>query len=266
MPYTKNPIKSAEKFIVRKAKQRYTTGKGGLRMGKIMKDVSMLKGMLNPELKEFKIFNDPATDDGIDIGQVAGNSAGFYTFDASCIPAQGTTSTTRNGNSIRNHSLDCRFQVFQQANTVQDIYGKIIFVQPKIPTSDTNVFSTTIFDPNPFLNVSIIDYHSLRSEDHKKQYKILKVKKFRLKNDSYSGIEQNLSFSCNIKFKNHHTTFSTDGSQTLSGGQIYMLVLLDSGNSANSTASTVKNIVPSGGGVQTGLTFNYNLIHKYYDN
>ena len=60
--------------------------------------------------------------------------------------------------------------------------------------------------------------------------------------------------------KNYHTRFESDGLQTIASGQILMFVLVDSGNCANSTASTIKNIVPSNGGTGIGITYNYNVL------
>lgn len=261
--------KYAKKLVrkgVRAVKKRYTTKKGGIRLGSIAKDVMMLKNVLNPELKEFRIYNNPANDDAIDIGQVAGNSPGYNVIDVSCAPNQGTTSITRNGNSIRNSSLECRFSVFQQANTIQDIKGKILFICPKIPEPDFAAAMNKWFEPTPFLNVDVRDYNSHFDKDYRNQFKILHTKYFTLKNDNTTTQEQHLSFATTIRFKNFHTKFPVDGGTTISSGQILMVILLDSGNSANSTTSTIKNIVPSDGGVQTGLTFNYNLLHKFYDN
>lgn len=255
-------VDSAKKEV----KKRYTTKKGGVRIKQIAKDVMMLKNVLNPERKEFRVFNDPANDDSIDIGQCTGNVNAFYALDVSCIPAQGTTSITRTGNSIKISQLKCRFSVFQQTNTAQDIKGKVMFLAPKVPVTNVDTMVTQYFEPTPFLNVSIQDYNSHFNADYRKQFVLLGTKYFKLKADNLSTQEQQLSFGYNLNFKNFHTKFTTDGSQSIASGQIVMVVLVDSGNAANSTASTIKNIVPSGGGVMTGLTFNYNLLYYFYDN
>ena len=194
--YAKKAVRSVGKAI----KSRYSTKKGGIRMGKIAKDVMLLKSVLNPERKEFRVFNDPANDDLIDIGQVAGNGNGYFVTDISCIPSQGTTSITRNGNSIKVSSLACRFSLFQQANTVQDIKGKIVFLTPKVPVTNLNTMVESYWEPTPFLNVPIIDYHSHYNADFRKQFTVLGTKYFRLKNDSYSTQENNLSFGHRMNF------------------------------------------------------------------
>lgn len=255
------------KKIKKAIKKRYVSSRGKPRVNNIVKDVARLKRILNPELKTFVINNDPSVDDGIDIGQVSGNSNGYFALDITPIPAQGTTSITRTGNSIKLSKIVCSFLMFQQASSASPIQGKLVFVHVKgAPVASATAAVTSYYNPNPFLNVDIVDYHSMFDEDKRKQYTVLATKYFKIGSDTVSSVEMGISLRHTLYFKNHHVKFDADASQSVAEGQILMFVLVNSGNAANSTASTVKNIMPTAGAVTTGMTLNYNIESHFYDN
>lgn len=257
----KKAFRKIGKKIVRHAKKRYMR-KGNLNVGKIMRDVSYLKSVLNPEKKRFQLTN---TDQGI--GQCTGNVSAFYVTDITPVPAQGTTSVTRNGNSLKLHSSYFKFQFQQQSATTSQISFKIMVIEVK-GTPYTSLGGTMVpnmFNANSFITGgSIIDYNSDRNPEAFKNYKVLCTKVVTLPCNQISTQTMIKNVSFGMKYRSHHVKFLNDGSQSIATGQLVLLILANNGNASTGTVSTLGGTQSTA--INTGALLQQDITHYYYDN
>lgn len=257
------------KRVKRAAKKRYFQGKGYSKpkLVQMAKDVTYLKSVLNPEKKLFAMSNN-----SLSIGQVSGNANGFYAVDITPIPAQGTTSITRNGNSLKLHSTFMRFQFQQQTATTNPIKIRMYVVLVKgTPNASVGTYPSGImFDANPFVTgASIYDYHSSMNADYFGTYKILRKKELTIKTDTIAGNNSITDVTMPMKYfrgKGHHIRFAADGSQTIADGQLILVLVADTGNISSSTACTLPGVANGSTPINTGSYFAYNIQHYFYDN
>lgn len=258
----KKTFRKIGKKIVRAAKKRYVR-KGNVNVGKIMKDVSYLKSVLNPEKKTFQYTN---TDQGL--GQCAGNVSAFYVSDITPLPSQGTTSVTRNGNSIRLHSSYCKFQFQQQSANVQSpmrLKIQIIQVMGTPYTTLGGLAIPAMYNANSFITGgSIIDYNSDRNTNTFGTFKVLREKRVTLPANIISGQHMVKTISFGMKYKSHHVKFTTDGSNAIQQGQILLLILADNGNASTGTVSTLSGTQATA--INTGALMQQDVTHYFYDN
>lgn len=256
----KKYIKSAAKAVGNRLRKRYISKKSkALKVGKIARDVMYLKSVLNPEKKRHNVAGL-----GQIVGQVYQNSNGAYVADVTPNPSVGTGYATRNGSSIKLHSLSMNIQFYDQLNSDSNIKGKILFVQVKGNPQTAGTFFTEMFNPNVFIGGggTIIDYNSSFNPDIRPQWKLLRSFNFTHRNDAHSTQKGITTRRVGLKFKNYHVRFSKD-TNSVENGQIIMIILLDNGNSS-ATASTLTNIPNQG--ASTGLVLDYSIDNYYYDN
>lgn len=255
------------KRIAKKAgsaiKKRYFKGKGYSKpkLVQMAKDVMLLKKMVNAEKKRFVISSVSQA-----FGQVNANANGYYALDITPTPSQGTTSITRNGNSIRLHSSYLQFQFAQQSSANQPIKGEILLFRVNGDNvSNVSTWLNSYFNANPFITgANIIDYNSTTNPDFYKTGTIIRRKKFTMAVDQISGQLMLTTVKVGMKYKSHHVRYQADGNQVPSYGQIFMMIRVDSGNSSTTTASTLGGIyVPQ---TNTGLQVSHNITHYFYDN
>lgn len=266
MPYAKYAKKVAKK-VGKVVKKRYFRGKGYSRpkVQQMAKDIMYLKGVLNPEKK---VYTQNAITIGV--GQVSGNNNGFYALDITPTPSQGTTSITRNGNSIKLHSSFIKFMFQHQSSTTSNIRVKIQMVLVKgPPNASVGTFPSAImYEPNPFVTGnSIYDYNSSQNPDYFGTYQIIREMKFTVRQDQLAGSNTIKSVSMPMKYfrgKGHHVRFAADGSNTVADGQLLLIFTADNGNISSGTASTLGGIANAG--TATGLLMSMNLVHYFYDN
>nr|UOF80450.1 capsid protein [Cressdnaviricota sp.] len=243
-------------------KNRYMH-KGGYNIAQIMKDVSLLKTMVNAEKKHY--FN---VSQGNLLAQCSGATGqGLYNQDITPIPSQGTTSTTRVGNSIKMHSSMMKLQFYQMSACTQPVRVRLVIFKVKGSPQTVSTFVANVFELNQFVlnsgSPAIVDLNSSFNPDFYGTFQIVVDRKYTIKPDQFSGQQSIRSIDIPLKW-NHHVRFATDGSQTLSDGQLILVLLADSGNWDASTASTLTNVaVPA---VSTGLSFDYSIMNYYYDN
>lgn len=264
VPRVRRFVKKAARTVVKAAKRRYTTKTGGIRVAQIVKDVATLKRMVNAEKKHFLQQGGQ-----IPVGQVSGNGDGVYAVDLTPTPSQGTTSITRNGNSIKWHSTHISLQISGQANNVEGVRLTFLIVKIKndVYTDPMNIVPF-MYDYNQFLllggSPAIHDMYSARNTQYFKDFQILARKSFYKKADTITGLKGILSGSIGFKPRNHHVKFVQDGSNSVADGQIIMLVFASNGNSSASTNSTVSNIPITG--TSTGCNVSYAVQSYFYDN
>lgn len=262
----KKILRKVAKKVKRAVKRRYVTKTGkGLRMGRIAKDVMMLKKMINAEKK---LYQDKLSS-AISVGQVGGNTSGHQLIDITPIPAQGSTSITRNGNSIKLNSAYYEFYFVKQSSATQSNKIVIDFWQVKgEPYTTAEVAAgnpvTDIFTPNEYVTgANIYDLVSSRRQDTFTDFKHLRSKVVYFPANQISGVTQTKLVRIPMKY-GHHVKFASDGSQTLSAGQILMTIRCENGNKSTSTANTFGNIAVNS--INTGFTFNYCFNSYFVDN
>lgn len=249
------------KNTVKKVVKYANTGRKYAGYAALAYKVGMLAAAVNAEKKIYSV-----TGTGLTFAQVSANLNAFYAFDATPLPAQGTTSITRNGNSIKPHSAIYRFQ-FQQGSAVANpIKIKILVLAVKGQPQPVGTYPTTILDPNPWITGnSIVDYNSNFSSDYFGTFTIVKTKTCILEPDNFTGQTMIKDVSFGVKYpKDFHVKFSADGSTNIAKGQLIVVFLADSGNNNGTTVSTLGGIPITTAG--TGVLSNYHIQHYYYDN
>lgn len=272
MAYKKRAIKRVVRKVGRKLYK--ATGfvnpikKGKLSGSRVLKDIAMLKAMVNAEKKRLIV---PQTG-FVPVAQVRNNGAselsGSYVQDVTPIPAQGIGYNQKTGNSIKLHSMHWDFQVSGQANTAAGIKLKFMWVQVTgLPYSNISDIYDKFINPNPFIQTTTgqticYDVNSSRDPDYFKDFRVLKTKYVTLAPDQTSGVINVRQFSVGQKFRNYHVK-TNDNTSTPTNGQMFLLILADRGNSGGTT-STQNGI--SIGAPQTGVNILWNASYYYYDN
>lgn len=228
----------------------------------LSRDVKYLKSVLNPEKKRFQLNY---TDNNL--GQCIGNTSGFGHYDITPIPAQGTTSVTRNGNSIRVSTSYIKYQFQAQSitNGTPIRYRLMVVKCLGTPITPSQNIVTQMYQNNSFITGgSIIDYNSDRREDTFKQFVVLRSKNIYLRANQHNGQTSIVTGSMGIKYKSHHVKFTADGSTAYSDGQLAIIILADNGNASTVSASTLTGT--SSTAVSTGAWVQMDVTSWFYDN
>ena len=197
------------------------------------------------------------------VGQVNGNTSGAYTTDITPVMAQGVTYSTRNGSSIKWTSSYLQLQLIHQSATQSAIKGTIYIIKVKNAVIPSATLLSNFFTPSAFItSTSIYDDNCTRNQDYFKGFAVLKRQRFYVKCDQVSGQAVQKTIKMPLKM-GHHVKFSGD-TQTLTDGQVWMLIVTDNGNISSSSASTVGNI--SNTAVNTGLNLCWSIVNYYVDN
>lgn len=246
----KNPIKKGRISSTR-------LYKNASQIARIGAEVAVLRGMMNAEKKRLTVGVNNTL-----VGQVNGNSSGMYTYDITPYPSQGVTAETRNGASIKWTSAYLQMQFIHMSATQSKINGRIYIVKSK-DVINTSTLQQNFFSPSPFItSTSIYDYNSSREQDYFKDFVVLKSRKFSVKCDQISGQTVQTCVKMPLKF-GHHVKFN-DNTNTLTSGQVFLIVVCDSGNIATATSSTVGNISVTA--PNTGLNLCWSIINYFVDN
>lgn len=255
-------IKKAVKTASRAVNKRYFKKKSGYtpKIGRIIKDVSILKSMLNAEKKTYTQQNNLQL-----VAQVNGNSSGHFILDITPTPSQGTTNSTRNGSSIRLSASYLQFLISTQSGLSKNIRLKFEIVKYDGKPISTSQAIADYLDPNPFISdQTIYDTNCSRNIDTFKQFRVLRRKIVSFK-PSFSGQILISNLDMPLKYKSHHIKFDNN-LDTVVDGQLFLIVRADTGNSNTSTANTSTSSGVMTKGTLTGCFFSYNFIHYFYDN
>lgn len=234
----------------------------------MIKDVMYLKKMINVEKKQFN----NTTTQALGVAQVVGNSSGHQIFDITPTPTIGTSSTTRNGDSIKVVSAYHKFVFYQQANNVnQTRYIIEYFLVKGRANSSPQGLISDIYKPNRMLGIApsggvtgtVYDYNSDRLQEGFKNYVLLKRKRFSLAADNYSGLNNTKEIAIKLQFKNYHIKYQT-GTNVPDCGQILCVVRADLGNWSDTVASTITNAIVKP--VLTGAGFQFDHTWYFVDN
>lgn len=242
---------------VKYAKKRYVNKKGNLRLNRLVKDVAMVKKLINVEKKR---YTQTYTYDFL--GQVNGAGGGAYIADLTPLIAQGTGASQRTGNSVKMTGMYLQGQLIQQQSAIDSniVSVEVWFHKTKEVTMSLSSTGNEIYNNSPFSNQ--IDMISRRNQDYFSDYVCIRKKRVVVRADTYSAtnILRNATFGMGLKL-NRHLRWNDAG--TLINGQLFLLVRCQSGNGSSTTASTAN--IPHQG-INTGLKFSLDQITYYVDN
>lgn len=268
-------ITSGLKKGYKQIKKRYTAKKGGrkasggVRVGKLVKDMLWVKSVLNPEKKRIE-YSYKGTVGQLD--PVATNQRGWLVADITPTPNEGVGYMQRTGASIKLHSSYWHFQFIQMSDCVSTVKGEIYIVKivGASYASGTLIsqFANNMFQTNPFINgAAVADYNSSLNPDYFGTYRIIKRKRFIVKSDNTTSEKQLTDVRIPLKYnrgQGHHIRFDKD-TNNLMDGQLMMVIVLDRGNN-NTTIGAVGFSGVADAGTNTGLYIAYNRQDYYYDN
>lgn len=252
----KNPMKKGKFSTARVAKQ----------VPRMIRDISRLKHIINSE--KFKIesliFNDQA------VGQVNANASGHQIFDVTPMPTQGDGYSNRQGNSIKWVSSHYSFFFQRQNANVGNCVVKIQLIKiiGEPYSTPSNGILDKFIEQNRWINVGgakIYDTSSDRKPEYFKNFRVLRTHYVKFPAAQYAAqttVSQKI-VNFGVKLPSHHVKWNGN-TNTLSQGQVIMLVTMDTGNCSTSTASTLDSIANTA--VNTGLIMNCNKADYYYDN
>lgn len=219
------------------------------------------RGKFSPEKK---IYTATAPDDQ-KVGQLNGNSNGFYIADATPIPVQGPESNERIGTKIAVCSGHWDIQFSQQSSGATAMKGiiEVFYVETPGPLSMTDIYDATPFVKSGGISAGIIDYNSTRDVAAMRRFKRICFKKFYMKADNYSTALNILTIKMGFKRKRKPLIFRlSDSANTERYGQLIMTIRTDSGNWSGG-ASTLTGVPVTT--AATGLIMNYQHMSYYYD-
>ena len=256
------PLKTYLKKVGRRVRgkviKRYFKKGYNPKVGRIVKDVAMIKSMLNTEKKRL-ITNSAQT---FSVGQVDAANSGHFLLDVTPNPVQGTGYNQKTGNSIKMTSAHYDFQFFGQTSNVSGMRIKMEWIQViGQPFSAVTDILGKYIVTNTFLSGSIYDINSNRNPDYFKNYRVVRRKYVKLEPDSISGEINFRQVSVGLKLSLHIRSSLND--PTLSNGQLLLLITADRGNKG-STTSSITGIAEAA--ANTGANFNYTFTSYFVDN
>lgn len=245
MKYAKKTAVKIGKAAYGAAKKRYVT-KGGPNVKNIAKDVMYLKSVLNPEKKRYETgVNNAAFAQVLNSSSVTGSYLVQIPFSTGIV--QGTTSSTRNGNSIKCNSIIMKIRLNQQSNCINSVrYRIIIFTIKGVPQPANAQLLTSFYDPNIFS--SVVDYNSDRNPDNYMDFQILGQRQGVVLQDSLATQTGFKDITIPIKTNKHMRWNNAGGFEEF---PVYIMAVADSGDA---------------GTAATGLQLQYSARCYYYDN
>ena len=244
--YASKVIRNTGKALYSAGKKRYTT-KGKANIGQIVKDVSFLKSVLNPEKKRFEIGNNTAQFGQIlNAPLVTGALLTQFAFGTGIV--QGTNSSTRNGNSIKLNSIIFKARFQQQGNVLNPIrFRVVIFTCKGMPQTTAQINSSNAFWDNNIFS-GVIDYNSDRNPDQFSDFQILGQRTGRLMGDTLANQSQFADMTIPIKTNKH---MRWDNAGNLQEFPVYMYCTADTGDA---------------GLALSGISMQYSARTYFYDN
>lgn len=241
-------VKKAVRVVGRTAGKRWLTKgkKKSLNYNAIIKDVQMLKHLVNIEKKRFDITQSTV----VNVGQLFGAGvSGQFASAVTPYPIEGVAQGQRVGNSIKLVSACMDIQFQQQSAAVNNIKVKYYLICRPDNSSTLSPGSTIaqFFEPNPFSGVN--DYYSARDPEYFTNFKVIKSGTVTLKQDSITSgmsiVQRRIPLKLNL-----HLKFNTDSSTTTTKNQLYLLAVASAGDVSAST----------------GVAMQYNIRYYYTDN
>lgn len=236
-------------------KKRYFKPTG---MKQLVRDVALVKSVINAEKKiiEYSYTNY--------IGQCNINAdTGWWAQDITPTPAQGNAQNQRSGASIKLTSTVIRAQFVQMTQLNTDLRFKVFVIKT---VGQPNVIDATAV--SKFLKADVIstmtDFNSNRNPDYFRDFVVVSTKVFKIVNDSATSQNQIRDIQLNLKHISHHVRTSGDSQTLVASGQLWLLIVSDTGNTNTVSPSTLTNVANKA--TATGSQFFMNVKHFYYDN
>lgn len=201
---------------------------------------------------------------------------GWASIDITPHPAEGNTFSTREGSSITLMSSYMRFQFQQQSsNTLTPIKIRMTILKTR-GAPDLNASQTMLsWYLNSALpngtgiggNQGIVDYNSNVSPDYRNQYEIIYTKTITLWQDNIDAGLQVKEHTIKLKYNKGlgHKIRFIQNSQTITDGQLTLLLTCDAGNVTNQqyVGPGFATLVNNAG--LSGAACNFNICHYYVD-
>jgi len=244
--YAKKVARRVGKKVMGAVKKRYVK-RGAPNMTNIIKDVKMLKHLVNIEKKRSDITVMIAQP----FGRSNGGADGAYHAIISPTILQGIAGDERIGNSYKLVSGCLDFSITQQVNAINNNKIKLwIICRPENAGgySAANTLNQ-LLEVNPFTQRR--DFYSNRDPEYFSEFRVVKCLTMNLTQDQISTGTTTIQKKVPLRF-NHHQKFNTDGSTVTTKNQFYLIV----------TASDGEMMSPS----LTGAQIQYNMRWYYTDN
>lgn len=203
---------------IRKALRKRYVRKGKLNLKRVVKDVAMIKRLVNVEKKFL--------DNKLAFTLAVAGSCSVLQFLG---PAQGTTASQRTGNSIKLLSWQCRLKCITQATTGTSVPYRIIVFIDKESNSTlntiTNIQSQLLnTDSNAGAGTNI-GTTSLYNHDNRHRFTILVDKKYVLAPYGQTGCVQYHEFGGPLTC---HQMYKGPNASDYDENQLYAIVVFDS--------------------------------------
>lgn len=238
----KRIYKKGKKFL----KKRYVR-KGAPNMKNIIKDVKMLKHLVNVEKKR--------SDTTVTIAQpfARSNASADGAYHAILSPtiSQGLQGNERVGNSIKLVSGCLDVSIEQQVNALNSNKIKLMIVcrQENAANYTSTATLNSLLEVNPF--TSRRDFYSNRDPEFFSEFRVIKSITMLLAQDNISSGIARIQKKIPLKF-NHHLKYNNDGTTTTTKNQFYLIALASDGEMASPTL--------------TGAQIQYNMRWYFTDN
>lgn len=228
--YAKGVVKRGYKM----AKKRYVK-RGQPNMKNIMSDVKMLKQLVNVEKKRVD-FTQLTT---LQFGALNGvGVSGAQCVNVVPVISQGTTNSTRNGNSVKLVSACLDVQFAQQLSCVNDLKLRwVLICRPDNAASySAATVQDTFLEPNPFSTVR--DFYSNRDPEYYTAFRVIKQGVIDLKQDQISSGQTIVQKKYPLKL-NHHLKYNDNASTSTTKNAFFLLFTASGGDIALSTGAQV---------------------------
>lgn len=222
----------------RALRKRYMSRKGGLKVGRIAKDVAILKNLVNAEKEIYTALT--LTGQNVDVTTPY--------FQPITNIAEGTAHGQRDGESVKLHGFRWNSRFLQQTSGTNPMFVRmwlVKYIGPRGSTPSVSTFLKPDFDGN-------YSTMSERNEDHYTSYVVITGTGIRkIPADSVSGQTQFTLSRLYGRFKGKtHQRYSGSLATNLLTDQMYVLVVTSGGDTATSTGAKVDS----------------QLLISYYDN
>lgn len=187
-------------------------------------------------------------------------------------PSNSTLDSGRVGDEITVTGMYNQLQFIQQSNAITKIRGRIYIVSPTLRSSYATATIDKFLNPNPITFAAngqvLYDLTSSRQSDNFQNWKVIRTMNFNVSPDLASTTQKmNLTIPCNLKFKKGWKV-RYDSAGNVAEGQLYMVVVVDSGN-ASAVAFSGTGTGGTSGIMNTdtlsGLSFQYYSRAYYVD-
>lgn len=201
------------------------------------------------------------------MGQVAGNSYGYFAQDITPTPPIGTGVDDRIGSLINVTSLYLTLQM-RQMSACQSPVQLVFYLIYSRGYNDSTPADVTqnLFNTNNYIGAGnqIWDYGSDINVDHLGAYRILKKFYVTMKPDSLANQQMPISRNIGLKFRKSLTVrYKGDLTTQITLGRMFLIAFASNGNASTGTTSTLSNVPVTA--PLTGQYINFNIKYYYTD-